>query len=89
MVRKERLELSRHKTLEPKSSASTNFATSAHANAWPAKARTNEARDGGIECTLFQCSMGADALTSAAKLERETHPEARNHSNLEDNFIIN
>ena len=29
MVRKERLELSRHKTLEPKSSASTNFATSA------------------------------------------------------------
>ena len=29
MVRKERLELSRHKTLEPKSSASTNSATSA------------------------------------------------------------
>ena len=29
MVRKERLELSRRKTLEPKSSASTNFATSA------------------------------------------------------------
>ena len=29
LVRKERLELSRHKTLEPKSSASTNSATSA------------------------------------------------------------
>ena len=29
MVRKERLELSRRKTLEPKPSASTNFATSA------------------------------------------------------------
>ena len=29
LVRKERLELSRHMTLEPKSSASTNSATSA------------------------------------------------------------
>ena len=30
MVREERLELSRRKTLEPKSSASTNSATLAH-----------------------------------------------------------
>ena len=72
MVRKERLELSRRKTLEPKSSASTNFATSAHANAWPAKARTNEARDGGIECTLFQCSMGPTPELALVALEHET-----------------
>ena len=76
MVRKERLELARRKTLEPKSSASTNFATSAHDNARPAKARTNEARDGGTECTLFQCSMGAGALTCASEIERKTHMES-------------
>ena len=54
MVRKERLELSRRKTLEPKSSASTNFATSAQNPGKSDSPSTNEARDGVTECESFQ-----------------------------------
>ena len=54
MVRKERLELSRRKTLEPKSSASTNFATSALPAQNLPEGASVKARDGVTEAHYFQ-----------------------------------
>ena len=57
MVRKERLELSRREALEPKSSVSTNFTTSAHINALNGVdngARTHDRRNHNPE--LYQLS---------------------------------
>ena len=56
LVRKERLELSRHKTLEPKSSASTNSATSARKTVENPFGPTVEARDVGTKGWVFQRS---------------------------------
>ena len=53
-MRKERLELSRRKTLEPKSSASTNFATSALPAQKPPEGASVKARDGVTEPHYFQ-----------------------------------
>ena len=53
-MRKERLELSRRKTLEPKSSASTNFATSALPAQKPPEGASVKARDGVTETHYFQ-----------------------------------
>ncbi len=68
MVRKERLELSRRKTLEPKSSASTNFATSAQN---PGKAiRRAQTRRGMVSqnVSLFNDSGPKQGIREAESL---------------------
>ena len=76
MVRKERLELSRRKTLEPKSSASTNFATSAQN---PGKAiRRAQTRRGMVSQNVsrFNDSSRKRGITEAAALPHTAHPIA-------------
>ena len=78
MVRKERLELSRRKTLEPKSSASTNFATSAQN---PGKAiRRAQTRRGMVSQNVSRFNdsglkRGTSTAAAAAEGARHTDSE--------------